>query len=358
MSKILEVLVIGPSPNGLKGGQVTHLENIRKAFAEKGGIGIRYFYSSSGRERTEGSVIKAIRLVLMLMIFPFSLFSIDVVHLNSSFDNKALARDFFLLLWCFSFGKAVVVQYHGGNPQELKLVRHKLIRNVYRCFWRRWQVLVLTDAQKDWFVDLCQVSSLKMKNYVEFPECVDDKQTKTFRFVYMGRVIKEKGIPEIIEAAKIMNVSQSFVIDIYGAGEDAKELETMVREADLESVVTFKGSVSGDAKLAMFKNTDVFLYPSYYSEGLPYSILEALSYKLTVICTDAGALKDLLEDGENCLKVEMRSPRSLADAMQRVITDEPLRVRLSSSGRLLIKTELSLPVLKLKLTGAWTDAAA
>lgn len=350
----MNVLIVGPSSFGLKGGQVTHMENIKSLF----GGSVSFFYSSSGREGTENSIYKLLRLIYVWVFFPLSLIDKTTIHLNTSFDSKAAVRDLVLSTWCAIFRKPLVIQYHGGSPESVRLLSKGLMLSVYRYIWRYSSVLVLTDEQGAWLEDRVGVSTKKMKNYVALPDISSKQGGGGVKFMYMGRVIKEKGLVEIIEAVKAIGPSHSFVVDIYGCGEDEKVLKGAVVAAGCSDRINFLGSVSGEDKEVAFLSADVFLYPSFYPEGLPYSVLEALSYQTAVICTDAGALKDLLVDGNTCLKVDMRSVESLQAAMVKVIDNKSSRIALAENGRNLIESELSLPVLKKTLLEVWRDAAA
>lgn len=343
------VLVVGPSSGGLKGGQVTHMENMKSLFGDS----VSCFYSSSGKEGTESLLVKFMRLIGCWFSFPFFLSGTKVVHLNTSFDSKAVVRDIVLMLWVRILGRALVVQYHGGNPNTLSLLKLSLARRPLSWILLKAKVLVLTDSQCDWLRSELLVPSVKVKNYVSLPR-LDFEPSNIVRFVFVGRVVREKGVFEIVKSASLLR-NLSFEVCIYGVGEDESELLAFIKELDVEALVTFRGSVSGRDKEDAFLRSDVFLYPSYYPEGLPYSVLEAMSYKSAIICTEAGALRDLLQDKVTCLKVDMQSEESLAVAMKVMIVDAETRLTLAGNARTLIEEELSLPVLKNILLKVWSD---
>jgi glycosyltransferase involved in cell wall biosynthesis len=345
-------LIIGPSSSGLKGGQVTHMENIRKLFINDD---VRFYYSSSGKEGTENLIIKGLRLLISWCIFPFFLIRKKVVHLNTSFDQKAIIRDAVLMIWCYIFRVGMVIQYHGGNPSDVPILKSFIFRVFLKKLLSDSSVLVLTDQQIQW-VDL-NLSSvcMKVKNHVELPCCVP-KSSPIVRFMYMGRIIREKGVFDIVDA--ISSIKElKFDVHLCGKGEDEADLIKAIEASGLGERIKYIGSVQGGNKIKELRDADVFLFPSYYPEGLPYSVLEAMSYECAVVCTDAGALEHMLNDGQSALKIEMHSPKSLALAMKTLVIDVKLRAKLSKNGRELIENEMSLPVLKSILVKVWKNVA-
>jgi len=353
--KKTNVLIVGPSNTGLKGGQATHVDNLMNAFISEADIKTYFYSSSSGLENTENLVVKAFRLIRTILVFPFHLRMISVVHLNSSFDNKALIRDFFLLLWSGLFLKKTLIQYHGGDPFEVSLTKTPVFSWVYSYFWKRCKILILNDNQKQWFQEQNIKDVLRVKNYVRLPKLAKHKDNKLFKFVYIGRVIKEKGLLEIVEAVQLLKDKDNFHVHIYGHGEDYSSINQAIKESNLQNRVTLEGSVELDEKNEVLAGADAFLYPSYYPEGLPYAVLEALSYAVPVICTDAGALSYVVVDKFTCLKVKKKSSSHLAEQMDLLMSDNVLRSRLADSSRKLIVDKYSVNVMKSLFLRLWKN---
>lgn len=348
-----KILIVGPSITGLKGGQATHMENIEKSFYESQEVALSFFYSSSGFENTESGHYKALRLIKTIVVFPFFLIGKEVVHLNSSFDSKAIIRDLLLLIWCVFFRKEIVLQYHGGNPFAVRLFKLSLISNLYSFIWLRSIVLVLNSDQERWFDRLDEIKSITVKNYVQLPDLPVVNSSKKYRFVYLGRIIKEKGLIDIVDAVNIIRDEFDFEVDIYGQGEDFTFISDYIEKNNLSCIVKLKGSVEVDAKLLVLKDSHFFLYPSYYPEGLPYAVLEALSFSMPVICTNAGALEHVVTHLETCLKVKEKSPTHLSELMRALMQDKKLQDKLSRNSRKLIEDDYSVEVMKSVFLELW-----
>lgn len=355
MCNLKEILVVGPSTKGLKGGQATHIENIEKAFYLSKQVAITYFFSSSGLENAENNIKKAFRLMATIAVFPFSLVNIKVVHLNSSFDNKAIVRDFILLIWCIFFRKEIVVQYHGGNPFSVIWLKSSLISKLYSYMWLRTTVLVLNSDQERWFNRLDGIKSITVKNYVQLPDLPIVNRSEKYCFVYLGRIIKEKGLIDIVDAVDIIqnDFDFDFEVDIYGQGEDFTFISDYIEKNNLSGIVKLKGSVEVDEKLLILANSHFFLYPSYYPEGLPYAVLEALSFSMPVICTNAGALEHVVTHLETCLKVKEKSPSHLSELMRTLMQDKKLQDNLSHNSRKMIEEKYSVEVMRSVFLELW-----
>jgi glycosyltransferase involved in cell wall biosynthesis len=97
--------------------------------------------------------------------------------------------------------------------------------------------------------------------------------------------------------------------------------------------VEFPGRVDGDVKAALWRETDIFVFPGIQPEGLPLVILEAMAAGVPVIATDTGAVRDAVEPGEGGLIVAKGDAAALAAAIRRLAEDEGERARLGAGGR-------------------------
>jgi len=84
-------------------------------------------------------------------------------------------------------------------------------------------------------------------------------------------------------------------LTIAGDGSERTAAEQYVLRHRLEGI-TFVGYVQGPAKVQLFADADVFLFPSNHGEGMPLSVLEAMAAGLPVICTRAGGLDNFFAD--------------------------------------------------------------
>lgn len=124
--------------------------------------------------------------------------------------------------------------------------------------------------------------------------------TDKTNIVFIGRIdIYQKGIDLLLNAiAEIKNflIEKSVRITFYGPYEpNAKEkIAFILNKYNISEIVRFKSGISGNKKAAVLQNTDIFIHTSRF-EGMPMSILEALSYGIPVIVTPGTTLKKLVD---------------------------------------------------------------
>ena len=113
----------------------------------------------------------------------------------------------------------------------------------------------------------------------------------------------------------------------------AVQFSEEVDKRNLNDRIAYVGRKVGEEKEAFFRQSDVFVFPTYYyNECFPLVILEAMEYKLPVISTNEGGIPDMVKDGENGLICEKQNPVSLADCIAKLSDDEELRVKMGSAG--------------------------
>jgi glycosyltransferase involved in cell wall biosynthesis len=156
---------------------------------------------------------------------------------------------------------------------------------------------------------------------------------KPFRFTLVGRVLREKGVAEFIEAARILRRERPDVEFELVGGTDlnpgAIPLDT-VRGWHEEGVITWRGHVA-DME-AIYRNCTVFVLPSW-REGKPRSTQEAMACGRAVVTTHAPGCRETVDEGVNGFKVPVRDVPALAAAMRRFLDDPQLAVRMGAASR-------------------------
>lgn len=141
-------------------------------------------------------------------------------------------------------------------------------------------------------------------------------------FIIVTRLIREKGTHLFIEAAKVLKEKYpNAEFHIIGAVQNSP---SAVKVEDLKTlhengVVVFHGTQSNI--LEHLTQRDVFVLPSFYREGVPRSILEALSVGLPIITTDTPGCRETIIEGENGFLIPTQNLEALINAMEFFITN-------------------------------------
>lgn len=152
-------------------------------------------------------------------------------------------------------------------------------------------------------------------------------------FLMVSRVIREKGVMEFCEAARGVKKNCPDARFILLGGLDvsmgALKMEDIQPYID-DGSVEFPGEVKDP--VAFYQSASVFVLPSYYREGLPRTLLEAMSCGRAIITTDWPGCREPVEDGVNGYMIPVKDAAILADRMQKLAEDPALLRKMADAA--------------------------
>lgn len=183
------------------------------------------------------------------------------------------------------------------------------------------------------------VRGVDMDYYSRRPEVmkiVSQKSLKSdkFTFVFVGRIVKDKGINELCEAFERLSGMADVRLLLVGPYEDnldpiTEKSKYIIRNnPNIDSV----GGKSGVELLAYYAAADCFVFPSY-REGFPNTVLEAGAMELPSIVTDINGSREIIVQGENGLIIPSHDANALLDAMLNMMSDKDARERMAGNAR-------------------------
>jgi len=189
-------------------------------------------------------------------------------------------------------------------------------------------------------------------NLERFPFGTERPEGGVLTFVWTGRLLREKGVIELVEAARIL-IDQGVafrVVLVGGIDSNPGSLtqEEVQRWHDT-GLIEWVGKV--DDVRPFLRRSDVFVLPSY-REGLPRSTQEAMATGLAVITTDVPGCRETVVDDVNGLLVQARSAQGIADAMIRYLRDPGLVARHGRESRALVERQFDVRVINDRMLGA------
>lgn len=162
-------------------------------------------------------------------------------------------------------------------------------------------------------------------------------------FLFIGRLLRDKGVVEFVEAARLLRREfPAARFQLLGGldegnrtGISAAELAAWVREGIVDHLGT-----TDDVRPAIAAAT-VIILPSY-REGLPRSLLEAAAMARPVIASDVPGCRDVVDDGVNGLLCKVRDATSLAESMRRLAhLPRPQQIAMGEAGRRKVQERFS-----------------
>ena len=213
-----------------------------------------------------------------------------------------------------------------------------------------WRTLVQTIDQFSYVTSVSLEGLRRLETFYGYkgPSCVTPsmfdlppshflckKPTEgVFDIVYFGRMTRGKGVDLLIEAfghlVKDFPYARLFLI---GSGERLSLLQTRVNELHLSERVQFTGWLQNDELFSRLIAADLFCLPSF-SEGLPSSILEAMSIGLPILATHVGGIPEIIEDNVSGMLIPPGDPEALTRALLELAKDPQKRVQLREGALL------------------------
>lgn len=257
----------------------------------------------------------------------------DVVHAHShlffSTNLSAVARQL--------GSTPLVITNHGLNSQTAPEWFQKLytVTGARLTFAAADKVLCYTEVEKEELIKLGIKSEkidvihngINTDLFVPSEESYFDKKN----LLWVGRYASGKGLDYLIEAFSIVRKRHSNVtLTLVGKGPEKNHIVNKISDMNLENSVILRDFVPNTEIVNMYQNSSVFVLPSL-EEGVPRTILEAMSCGIPVICSRLPQLVDIVD---GCgLFVPVKDSQALADNISKVLSNPPLAEEFRKRGR-------------------------
>lgn len=295
----------------------------------------------------KNSILKIIFfIVAYIKIFFIILFNKpDKVHIHMSYKGSFIRTNFIHKL-CMKFKIKDIIHLHGSEfkkwydscNENKKIEIKKLLKECYTF-------IVLGEKWKKIIKEIEPETNIKvLNNTVPIPEATAKYNDKTFQVLFLGVLIKRKGVSDLLDAidslSKKMNLSNVKFI-IAGNGSEEKKLIQKSVDLNIDMYVKFSGWIDGKQKKYLLETSQLMILPSY-NEGLPVSILEGISYGLPVISTNVGDITSAVIEGVNGQLIEPGDIEKLTTSLYYYLTcSKELWKRESENSRRLAKERFS-----------------
>ena len=251
---------------------------------------------NSGGTNPIAKAWKAFKGILSIVIKLLCDRKIKIVHIHTASYNSFRRSAIFVKIAKF-FHKKVILHIHGGGFREYYATNPQKISSILNscdC------IITLTESWQNFLKQITTCKHIEIiENIVAPPQSKAIPNDGKLHLLFLGLISQQKGIYDLIEviAGHKTEFDNKLILHIGGNGEKEKLID-LISKNGLASLVTYEGWVSGDQKNDLFNMSDAFILPSY-TEGLPVSILEAMSYGLPILSTPVGGIPEIVENGVN-----------------------------------------------------------
>lgn len=215
-------------------------------------------------------------------------YAVNITGLGTAFQTEGLFKRLIVRLYKTACKRAKVVFFENEENQRV-FVEHRIVPREQTC--------KLNGAGV---------------NLEEYPLCEYPPEDGELRFLFVGRVMKEKGVDELFEAARrIRREHPSVSFDVVGPFED--DYKEKIDRLVSEGVIRYHGFQS-DVR-PFYQRCHCFVLPSYH-EGMANTLLEAGATGRPLITSDIPGCREAVVNGESGILVKAGSVDSLTDALR------------------------------------------
>ena len=344
-----EKIIYVVSPSGAVGGGMGRVKDyILQSGGDRAG---RYrFEALVTRDERGVSFSMVLMLLAVLKIWSAALTGrLALVHVNFG-DRGSALRKAVIVLAARLVGAKTVLHLHTGALAAVYARAGVVARYLMRLPFRAASsIIVLGKLWRDWLVEDLGIDGGKIDvvyNGVPIEPVARDFSVLSDaprKVLFLGLLHEQKGVSDLLAALALLPAEMPGWQAVIAGNGDIGFYEARAQALGLASHVSFPGWVDQESVRAHLRTSDVLVLPSY-NEALPLVILEALGAGTPVISTPAGALPEVLSDGETVLFVEAGNPAGLAGALKAVLGDAALRQKLAEAGQAAFRARFSLPV--------------
>ena len=216
-------------------------------------------------------------------------------------------------------------------------------------------IVAISEYSRDLLLRLVKESKADRFHIIHCGVCTDKFSPPTSKvpnpswlIFSIAQLVERKGIPVLAQACKILDQRGfDFRCIIAGDGPQRVLLEQMIAEYQIQEKVQLVGVVFQEQLLSYLSRADVFVLPCLTAsdgdrDGIPVVLMEAMAMEIPTVSTNVSGIPELIEDGQSGLLVREKDPTALADALERLLLDRELGIKLGKKARQKILREFDI----------------
>jgi glycosyltransferase involved in cell wall biosynthesis len=282
---------------------------------------------------------------------------VQIVHVHSASRGSFLRKS--ILLWLArTLGCHTVFHLHGGGFQTF-------VEQQIGPLGRWWVletlthvtlVLALSERWRDYILTLAPTARVEILPNPVAIEPTPIRRPEPGRILFLGRLDPRKGVYDLVTAIAAVNHtmppgSPELRLVVAGDG-DGTALAEFASRAGVGGQLERLGWISPTERSHQLARASLFVLPSHH-EGVPMSMLEAMSARVPIIVSSVGGIPDLVTHGVHGLVVPPGDIKALGSALAQLVFDLPLQETLASAARERIRSECATEIVMSRLRSLW-----
>ena len=246
-----------------------------------------------------------LRFLVLILREPF-----DVYHFNPEMDLRSFPRESVFMLILLLLGRRnFIVFFRGWNWDEFKKIGHRPVfrRYAYFVLRRASRIIVLSQGFRKALI----THGINERQIVVMTTMFDGRLVKARNrceiasleapsLLFMARFVVEKGVYQLLDAVSRLGKDfPKLTLVMGGDGPEMNGLRAKARDLGIDDRVQFPGYVRRSQKARLFDEATIFVFPSYFWEGLPNALLEAMGAGLPILANPIAGVPEVMNDPEN-----------------------------------------------------------
>lgn len=280
----------------------------------------------------------------------------QAVYIPSQQTTIGYLRDVPFIILTKLFRKKVICHLRGGNFKNWYNNTNRFMQWVVRKTQKKIDgQIVLGECLRPMFTDFMDARKIHVVpnggNY-SIPEV--EEKTEALQIVYLGNFIETKGVMDAIRAIGYLDGAKCKLVCAGSFNDAAFEKRVRNEIAEKNLPVEILLPVSGEEKFRLLKQSDIFIFPTYYpNEGHPWVIIEAMACGLPVISTHHAAIPETVFDGVNGFLVEKQDPKHMTEKIQYLMDNPDILKKMGEESLRMYKEHFTEEIMIDKLDKAF-----
>lgn len=271
-------------------------------------------------------------LFLLLSNFP------NIVLIPISQTTLGFVKDSIYILIAYLFGRKTVLHLRGSGFLNWYRSSSFFTKAYTRFVLKKCKgIIVLGESLKYLFIDFFPNEKIfAVSNGGNFDFLKKTNNSSEIHLLYFANFLPSKGFRNVLLAMDFLKKKgiHNLILNAIGAWDNKKyEMECKLIAEQNKLPVIFHSPQFGEKKWESFANADIFIFTPNEPEGHPWVIVEAMAAGLPIISTNQGIIAEAVKDNLNGFIVNTKSPNEIADRIEKLLNDEPLRKEMGKKSR-------------------------
>lgn len=336
----MAILMIGPDYNKTLGGMSTVLSNYynNKNMIPEEIINITTTSDGNKVKKILQFIISYIKICFYIIFQR----NIRILHIHTASRGSFIRKSKIVRIGK-KFDKKVILHLHGAKFKEYYENECDIKKQLYikDTFEMCDSIIVLGEEWKEWLKKYVDNEITVLHNSVIVPS-TNYYSNDSNNIVMLGRLEERKGTYDLLEVINdIVKKYENIKFVLAGDG-DLERLDKKIKQLEIpQNNIEVLGWIDSNKRHELLKDCLIYVLPSY-NEGMPMSVLEAMSYGIPCISTNVGSIPSVIENNNNGIIINPGDKIALRESLINLLDDKKLRKEYSNLSYKKIKKEFCI----------------